>query len=73
MGFKLVAIGQLVFLTVGDSILTNWFFFCFLLQITEDVARKKTEYQKHLEYYKMLRGRFEEIIKCKFTQNSKKV
>uniref|UniRef100_A0A1Q3FTM0 Tyrosine-protein kinase n=1 Tax=Culex tarsalis TaxID=7177 RepID=A0A1Q3FTM0_CULTA len=31
--------------------------------ITEDVARKKTEYQKHLEYYKMLRGRFEEIIK----------
>ncbi|KAL1397740.1 hypothetical protein pipiens_009523 [Culex pipiens pipiens] len=32
-------------------------------EITEDVARKKTEYQKHLEYYKMLRGRFEEIIK----------
>ncbi|XP_055543617.1 tyrosine-protein kinase Fer isoform X5 [Wyeomyia smithii] len=31
--------------------------------ITEDVARKKTEYQKHLEYYKLLRGRFEEIIK----------
>ncbi|XP_055615879.1 tyrosine-protein kinase Fer isoform X2 [Toxorhynchites rutilus septentrionalis] len=31
--------------------------------ITEDVARKKSEYQKHLEYYKLLRGRFEEIIK----------
>ncbi|XP_021693538.1 tyrosine-protein kinase Fer isoform X4 [Aedes aegypti] len=31
--------------------------------MTEDVARKKSEYQKHLEYYKMLRGRFEEIIK----------
>ncbi|XP_062557780.1 tyrosine-protein kinase Fer isoform X2 [Armigeres subalbatus] len=31
--------------------------------MTEDVARKKGEYQKHLEYYKMLRGRFEEISK----------
>lgn len=55
----------LVFL--ADFIFTNELLFCFLLQITEDVARKKTEYQKHLEYYKMLRGRFEEIIKCMFT------
>ncbi|CAO1430994.1 unnamed protein product [Diamesa tonsa] len=28
--------------------------------LTEDVARKKSEYQKHLEYYKILRTRFEE-------------
>ncbi|XP_053661229.1 tyrosine-protein kinase Fer-like isoform X2 [Anopheles marshallii] len=33
--------------------------------LTEDVARKKSEYQKHLDYYKLLRGRFEEHIKCK--------
>ncbi|XP_035902097.1 tyrosine-protein kinase Fer isoform X6 [Anopheles stephensi] len=31
--------------------------------LTEDVARKKSEYQKHLDYYKLLRGRFEEHIK----------
>uniref|UniRef100_A0A182NML8 F-BAR domain-containing protein n=1 Tax=Anopheles dirus TaxID=7168 RepID=A0A182NML8_9DIPT len=31
--------------------------------LTEDVARKKSEYQKHLDYYKQLRGRFEEHIK----------
>ncbi|XP_012286395.1 tyrosine-protein kinase Fer isoform X1 [Orussus abietinus] len=30
------------------------------LQLTEDVARKKTEYQKHLEVYKLMRSRFEE-------------
>ncbi|CAH1728224.1 unnamed protein product [Chironomus riparius] len=29
-------------------------------QLTEDVARKKAEYQKHLEYYKQMRMRFEE-------------
>ncbi|XP_031620285.1 tyrosine-protein kinase Fer isoform X1 [Contarinia nasturtii] len=28
--------------------------------ITEDVTRKKCEYQKHLEYYKLLRSKFEE-------------
>ncbi|GAB0088288.1 Tyrosine-protein kinase [Sergentomyia squamirostris] len=28
--------------------------------LTEEVAKKKTEYQKHLEYYKGLRSRFEE-------------
>uniref|UniRef100_A0A182JZF1 F-BAR domain-containing protein n=1 Tax=Anopheles christyi TaxID=43041 RepID=A0A182JZF1_9DIPT len=32
-------------------------------KLTEDVARKKSEYQKHLDYYKLLRGRFEEHIK----------
>uniref|UniRef100_A0AAG5CQP9 non-specific protein-tyrosine kinase n=1 Tax=Anopheles atroparvus TaxID=41427 RepID=A0AAG5CQP9_ANOAO len=31
--------------------------------LTEDVARKKSEYQKHLDYYKLLRSRFEEHIK----------
>lgn len=36
-----------------------------ILQLTEDVARKKAEYQKHLDYYKQLRMRFEEhYIKC---------
>lgn len=41
-------------------------FFFVYLQLTEDVARKKSEYQKHLEYYKLLRTRFEEhYIKCK--------
>ncbi|XP_048512678.1 tyrosine-protein kinase Fer isoform X4 [Athalia rosae] len=29
-------------------------------QLTEDVARKKTEYQKSLEVYKLMRSRFEE-------------
>ncbi|XP_037027002.1 tyrosine-protein kinase Fer isoform X2 [Bradysia coprophila] len=28
--------------------------------LTEEVAKKKVEYQKHLEYYKVLRSRFEE-------------
>ncbi|XP_055324425.1 tyrosine-protein kinase Fer isoform X3 [Sitodiplosis mosellana] len=28
--------------------------------ISEDVTRKKCEYQKHLEYYKLLRSKFEE-------------
>ncbi|KFB41323.1 AGAP003651-PA-like protein [Anopheles sinensis] len=32
-------------------------------QLTEDVAKKKSEYQKHLDYYKQLRSRFEEHIK----------
>lgn len=37
------------------------------MQLVEDVARKKAEYQKHLEYYKQLRMRFEEhYIKCKY-------
>uniref|UniRef100_A0A182J4H5 non-specific protein-tyrosine kinase n=2 Tax=Anopheles atroparvus TaxID=41427 RepID=A0A182J4H5_ANOAO len=31
--------------------------------VEEDVARKKSEYQKHLDYYKLLRSRFEEHIK----------
>lgn len=31
-----------------------------ILQITEDVQRKKLEYQKHLDNYKVLRARFEE-------------
>lgn len=36
-----------------------------IVQLVEDVARKKAEYQKHLEYYKQLRMRFEEhYIKC---------
>jgi hypothetical protein len=41
---------------------------CLLIpQLTEDVARKKAEYQKHLDYYKQLRMRFEEhYIKCEF-------
>ncbi|KAI4502795.1 hypothetical protein M0802_001839 [Mischocyttarus mexicanus] len=29
-------------------------------QLTDDVARKKMEYQKHLEVYKLMRSRFEE-------------
>lgn len=35
-------------------------FFSPHFQITEDVTRKKSEYQKHLEYYKLLRSKFEE-------------
>lgn len=30
------------------------------MQISDDVMRKKCEYQKHLEYYKLLRSKFEE-------------
>lgn len=30
------------------------------LQISDEVTRKKCEYQKHLEYYKLLRSKFEE-------------
>lgn len=30
------------------------------MQISDDVTRKKCEYQKHLEYYKLLRSKFEE-------------
>lgn len=38
-----------------------------IVQLVEDVARKKAEYQKHLEYYKQLRMRFEEhYIKCEY-------
>lgn len=35
-------------------------FFSAFLQITEDVSKKRCEYQKHLEYYKLLRSKFEE-------------
>lgn len=31
------------------------------LQLTDEVVRKKSEYQKHLEGYKALRTRFEEF------------
>jgi hypothetical protein len=42
------------------------FFNLFIFQLTEDVARKKTEYQKYLELYKLMRSRFEEhYVKCK--------
>jgi len=42
------------------------FFNFFTFQLTEDVARKKTEYQKYLELYKLMRSRFEEhYVKCK--------
>lgn len=34
--------------------------FSLFSQITEDVQRKKLEYQKHLDNYKVLRSRFEE-------------
>ncbi|XP_078037957.1 tyrosine-protein kinase Fer isoform X2 [Augochlora pura] len=35
-------------------------------QLTEDVARKKLEYQKNLEVYKLMRSRFEEYyVKCR--------
>ena len=38
----------------------------FIFQLTEDVARKKTEYQKYLELYKLMQSRFEEhYVKCK--------
>lgn len=38
----------------------------FIFQLTDDVARKKTEYQKYLELYKLMRSRFEEhYVKCK--------
>lgn len=41
-------------------------YFCWL-QLSEDVARKKSEYQKYLELYKLMRSRFEEhYVKCKF-------
>jgi hypothetical protein len=42
------------------------FFNLFIFQLTDDVARKKTEYQKYLELYKLMRSRFEEhYVKCK--------
>lgn len=40
--------------------LINHIFVFFLLQLTDEVVRKKAEYQKHLEGYKALRTRFEE-------------
>lgn len=36
------------------------YFYALNFQISEDVTRKKCEYQKHLEYYKLLRSKFEE-------------
>lgn len=46
------------------------FLYIFWLQLTEEVAKKKVEYQKHLEYYKVLRSRFEEhYIKCECLNN----
>jgi hypothetical protein len=42
------------------------FFNLVFFQLTDDVARKKTEYQKYLELYKLMRSRFEEhYVKCK--------
>jgi len=36
------------------------------LKLTDDVTRKKMEYQKNLEMYKLMRSRFEEYyVKCK--------
>lgn len=38
-----------------------------LFQLSEDVTRKKTEYQKYVELYKLMRSRFEEhYVKCKY-------
>lgn len=40
---------------------------CFIFQIAEDVTKKKAEYQKQLENYRLMRSRFEEhYVKCKF-------
>lgn len=51
-------------ITRGRRWCTDWYLT--ISQLTEDVARKKAEYQKHLDYYKQLRMRFEEhYIKCK--------
>lgn len=37
-----------------------------VFKLTEDVTRKKVEYQKNLEMYKLMRSRFEEYyVKCK--------
>lgn len=47
-------------------IVFNYTFISFLnsllfhFKISEDVTRKRSEYQKHLEYYKLLRSKFEE-------------
>lgn len=41
----------------------------FLFQISEEVARKKADYQKHLDFYRLMRTRFEEYyIKCKYSK-----
>lgn len=43
------------------------------VQLTDDVARKKTEYQKSLEVYKLMRSRFEEhYVKCKYVDTSRR-
>lgn len=43
-------------------------FFVLGFQVIDEVNRKKCEYQKHLEYYKLLRSKFEEhYIKGKIT------
>jgi hypothetical protein len=41
-----------------------------LFQLQDEVNRKKCEYQKYLELYKLMRSRFEEhYVKCKSSQN----
>ncbi|XP_020291800.1 tyrosine-protein kinase Fer isoform X1 [Pseudomyrmex gracilis] len=43
-------------------------------QLTEDVTRKKVEYQKNLEMYKLMRSRFEEYyVKCKSGRGGRKL
>lgn len=38
-------------------------------QLTDDVTRKKMEYQKNLEMYKLMRSRFEEYyVKCEYAK-----
>lgn len=57
-GFNFLVCGGLIALAVLTDVYRS-------LQLTEDVARKKAEYQKHLDYYKQLRMRFEEhYLKC---------
>lgn len=38
-----------------------------IFKLTDDVTKKKLEYQKNLEMYKLMRSRFEEYyVKCKY-------
>jgi len=40
---------------------------CVIFKLTDDVTKKKFEYQKNLDTYKLMRSRFEEYyVKCKF-------
>nr|CAD7456375.1 unnamed protein product [Timema tahoe] len=44
-----------------------------LVRLTEDVARKKTEYQKYLESYKQMRAKFEEQFVIKLGRGSRRL